>query len=132
MGSLLSNELIKIKLNPSRNQGDHPRQTKLFSKSKKFFEIYSNIKNENNGIKGMRPSENGYGYNNVPDQPPQIMEEQPFQFSAILFESYDKFVGGQNDEDDQEEFMFPFNEKEDHGNLGIHVNHRNNMNTQGL
>jgi hypothetical protein len=28
-----------------------------------------------------------------------------------MFESYDKTIGGQNDEDDQEGFVFPFNEE---------------------
>lgn len=39
------------------------------------------------------------------------MKEQPLQFSAMMFESYDKATGGPNDEDDQEEFVFPFNEE---------------------
>ena len=59
----------------------------------------------------MRLSENGYGYNDVSNQPPQIMEEQPLQFSAMVFESCDKSAGGKIDEDDQEEFVFPFNEE---------------------
>ena len=54
------------------------------------------------------------------------MEEHPFQFSEMLFESYDKFVGGQNDEHDQEEFVFPFNEEKEHGKFGIHVYCSNN------
>ena len=52
------------------------------------------MNNENNCITGMSPSENGYGHNDVLDQPHQIMEEQPLQFSAMVFESHDKFVGG--------------------------------------
>ena len=44
-------------------------------------------------------------------QPHQIMEEKPLQFSAMVFESCDKSVGGKIDEDDQEEFVFPFNEE---------------------
>ena len=78
----------------------------------------------------MSPSGNGYEYNDVSYQPPQIMEEQPLQFSAMVFESYDKSTGGQNGEDDQGEFVFPFNEEEEHGHLGIHVYCRNNINTQ--
>ena len=58
----------------------------------------------------MSSSENGYGYNNVLDQPPQIMEKQALQFSAMVFESCDKSTGGLNDEDGQEKFVFPFNE----------------------
>ena len=50
----------------------------------------------------------------------------------MVFESYDKFVGGKNDKDDQEEFVFPFNEEEEYINLGIHVYGSNNMNTQIL
>ena len=67
----------------------------------------------------MTPSENGHGYNDVLDQSPQIMEEQSLQFSAMVFESYDKFIRGQNDEDDQEELVFPFNEENEHGNFRI-------------
>ena len=59
----------------------------------------------------MSPSENGYGHNGVSDQPHQIMEEQPLQFSAMVFESCDKSIGGKIDEDDQEKFLFPFNEE---------------------
>ena len=45
------------------------------------------------------------------DQPPQIIEKQPLQFSAMMFESYDKSTGGLNDEDGQEKFVFPFDEE---------------------
>lgn len=60
------------------------------------------------------------------------MEEQPLQFSAMVFESCDKSAGGQNDEDDQEEFVFPFNEENEHAPSGIHIYCSNNMNTQIL
>ena len=49
----------------------------------------------------MSPIENGYGYNDVSNQPPQITKEQPLQFSAMVFESYDKSIGGKNDEHDR-------------------------------
>lgn len=69
--SLLSNELIKIKLNSSRNQGNHPReivaQNNYSQNQSRNFGLYSNINNENNGIIGMSPSENGYGHNDVSD-----------------------------------------------------------------
>ena len=58
----------------------------------------------------MSPSENGYENNDVSNQPHQIMEEQPLQFSAMVFESRDKSAREKIDEDDQEEFVFPFNE----------------------
>lgn len=115
MMSLLSNELIKIKSNSSRDQGNHPRQ---FATQKNYSQnqsgnlaLYNNVKNENNRITGMSPSKNGYGHNDVSDQPPQIMEKQPLQFRAMMFESCDKSTGGKFDEDDQEEFAFRFNEE---------------------
>ena len=112
--SLLSNELIKIKSNSSRDQFDHPRQlsaqTNYSQNQSGNSSLYRNINNENNHITGMSSSENGYGHNDVSDWPHQIMEEQPLQFSALMFESYDKSTGGLIDEDDQEEFVFPFNE----------------------
>lgn len=80
----------------------------------------------------MNPSENGYGYNNVSNQPPQITEEKPLHFSAMVFESYDKSLGEQNDEDDQEDFLFPFNEEKEHGHSRIHFYCSNNINTQSL
>jgi len=58
----------------------------------------------------MSPRKNGYEHNDVLDQPHQIMEQQPLQFSAMMFESHDKSARGKLDEDDQEEFVFPFNE----------------------
>ena len=73
MMSLLSNELIKIKLNSSRDQGNHPRQIATQSNyshnQSGNFSLYRNINNENNRIIGMSPSENGYGHNDVLDQP---------------------------------------------------------------
>lgn len=60
--SLLSNELLRIKLNSSGNQGNHPRQLAAqnhYSQNQNGnFGLYDNINNENNGIAGMRPSEN--------------------------------------------------------------------------
>ena len=60
MMSLLSNELIKIKLNSSRNQGNHLRklvaQNNYSQNLRGNFCLYSNINNENNGIVGMRLS----------------------------------------------------------------------------
>ena len=74
MMSLLSNELIKIKLNSSRNQGNHPRQLATQSNysqnQSRNFGLYSNMNNENNGIIVMRACENGYGYNDFSNQPP--------------------------------------------------------------
>ena len=81
MMSLLFNELIKIKLNFSRDQGNHPRQlaTQInYSQNQSGnFSLCRNINHENNQITSMSPSENGYGHNDVLDQPHQIMEEQP-------------------------------------------------------
>ena len=113
--SLLSDELVRIKSNSSRDQGNHPTQLATqnnYSQNQRGnFNLYRNINNENNRITGMSSSENGYGYNDVLDQPHQIMEQQPLQFSAMMFESHDKSAGGKNDEDGQEEFVFPFNEE---------------------
>ena len=82
MMSLLSNELIKIKLDSSQNQGNHPRQlaaqNNYSQNQRRDFGLYGNIKNENNGIRGMIPSKNGYSHNYLSDQPPQIIEGQPF------------------------------------------------------
>ena len=39
------------------------------------------------------------------------MKKQALHFNAMVFESCYKSIGGQNDEDDQEEFVFPFNEE---------------------
>ncbi len=81
MMSLLSNELVRIKLNSTRNQGNHPRQLSTqnnYSQNQSGnFGLYNNVNNENNHITGMSPSKNGYGHNDVSDQPPQIMEKQP-------------------------------------------------------
>ena len=74
MMSLLSNKLMRIRLSSSRNQGNYPRQlvaqNNYSQNQSKNYDPYDNINNENNGIRGMGPSENGYGYNNVSDQPP--------------------------------------------------------------
>ena len=77
--SLLFNELIKIKLNSSRDQGNHPRQLATqnnYSQNQRGnFNLYRNINNENNRITGMSLSENVYGYNDVLDQPHQFTKE---------------------------------------------------------
>jgi hypothetical protein len=108
--SLLSDELVRIKSNSSRDQFDHPRQlstqTNYPQNQSENFSLY-----RNDHIQGMGPSEDGYGYNDVSDQPHQIVEQQPLQFSAMMFESHDKSAGEKIDEDGQEEFVFPFNEE---------------------
>jgi hypothetical protein len=50
----------------------------------------------------------------------------------MVFESYDKSTGEQNDEDDREDFLSPFIKENKHGHSGIHVYCSNNMNTQSL
>ena len=62
--SHLSIEIIKMKLNSSGNQSHHPRQLSIqncYSQNQSTnYGSYDNINNENNSIKGVGLSENGY------------------------------------------------------------------------
>ena len=49
-----------------------------------------------------------------------------------MFESYEKFVGEQSDENDQEEFVFPFNEEEELDHTGIQGYSSNSLNMYSL
>ena len=57
------------------------------------------------------------------------MEQKPLQFNTLMFELYGKSVGEQSDENDQEEFVFPFNEDEELDHSRIHGYDHDNPNT---
>ena len=48
------------------------------------------------------------------------MEKKSLQFNAMLFESYDKYIGEKSDENDHEDFLLPFNQDKEHENYGIY------------